>query len=65
MFPIGLLIDLLIICVVIALGWWILTQIPLPPPMNWLARVVFGLILLIVLLSMLGGYGGPHALFYR
>lgn len=50
---ITLLVYLLIILIVMALGWWILQQIPLPEPIANIARVVFVVICCIVLIVLL------------
>lgn len=56
----GLLISLLIVCLILAICWWILSMIPIPPPMVWVVRVIFAIIALIVLLSLLfGGWTFP------
>lgn len=55
----SMLIWLIVICAVIGVAWWIVTQIPLPAPMNIVVRVVFGLIVLVALLYFVGGALGP------
>jgi hypothetical protein len=50
---IHLLITLLILLLVFAVAWWALTMIPLPEPVALVARVVFAIIMLIVLLTYL------------
>jgi hypothetical protein len=58
---ITLLVYLLVILIVMALGWWILSQIPLPPPIGNVARVVFvvicAIVLIVFLLNLVGGAG--------
>ena len=61
---ISLLIWLIFLCLIIGVAWWIITQIPLPPPMNIVVRVVFGLIVLVALLYFVGGALGPPS-FHR
>ncbi len=51
----ALLINLILICVILGILWWILTLIPIPPPMTWIVRVVFALICLLLVLSLLTG----------
>lgn len=53
----SILISLLILCLVLAVLWWILSMIipHLPEPVRWVAQVIFALICLIALISMLTG----------
>ena len=55
----SLLIWLIIICAVLGIAWWVIGQIPLPPPMNIVIRVVFGLIVLVLLLYLANSVVGP------
>ena len=55
----SLLIWLIIVCLVVAVVWWILQQIPVPPPMRMIINVVFGVICLIFLLYLAGSVVGP------
>ena len=50
---IGLLIGLIILCLVVGIAWWVIQQIPTPPPMRWVVTVVFGLIVLLIVLNYL------------
>lgn len=62
---ISLPISLLILVLVLAIIWWILTMIPVPPPLVWIVRVIFAIIALICVLSLLfGAWSFPfgHAL---
>lgn len=53
-----MLITLLIIGMIFAVIWWGITQIPLPTPFAMIARVIFVLAVVIVLISLLtGGLG--------
>lgn len=52
---ISLLITLLIICLIAAIAWWALSQLPLPDPIRWVVIVIFALILIIVLLRLVPG----------
>lgn len=61
----GLLITLLIILIVMALGWWVLQQIPLPEPINRIAVVVFVVICAIVLIMFLLQLAGTGVEFPR
>jgi hypothetical protein len=51
----GLLISLIILVIIFAVFWWILSMIPIPEPLVWIVRVVFALIFLIALISLLTG----------
>lgn len=59
MLMISLLITLVIVGLILAIVWWAISQIPMPPPFNWVVRVVFALIVAILLIDLLlGGVGG-------
>jgi heme A synthase len=47
---ISLLISLLIFLIVFALIWWILSVLPLPPPIRQIANVIFVVICALVLI---------------
>lgn len=55
---IGLLINLLIVCPIFGVVWYIVTLLPLPPPFPLIIRLVFLLILLIVVVNLLLGISG-------
>lgn len=58
-----LLIWLIIIVAAFGIAWWILSQIPIPPPMRVVVNVVLGIIALIMLLWLAGSVlGGPPSL---
>ena len=57
---IGLLVSLIILCLVIGIAYWIIQQIPLPPPARWIVLVVFGLICLLIVLNYLPMGALPH-----
>lgn len=60
---VNILITILILGLVFGLVWWVLGQIPLPPPFMLAAQVVLGIIMVILLLSMLfGGINVPWRL---
>jgi heme A synthase len=59
---INLLIYLIIICLVLYVLWWVLSQIPLPQPIRTVAVVIFALVAVIMLLNMTGGLGSFHLL---
>lgn len=48
---IDLLVGLIILCLVLGIAYWIIQQIPLPPPMRWVVLVVFGLVALLMVLN--------------
>ena len=52
-----LLINLLILLLIFGVAWWIIGMIPLPEPVGTIARVIFALILLVVLVGYLTGHG--------
>lgn len=62
---ISILISLLVLVLILAIVWYILTLIPVPPPMVWIVRVIFAIIALLCVLSLLfGAWSFPfgHAL---
>jgi hypothetical protein len=56
---IQLLIWLIVLCVVVGIAYWIISQIPLPAPMNMVVRVLFGIIVLVCVLYFAGSVIGP------
>jgi heme A synthase len=50
---IGLLVGLIVLCVVVAIVWWIIQQIPIPAQFKWIVYVVFGLVILLIVLNYL------------
>lgn len=62
----SLLINLLIIAIVLGLAWWILSLIPLPPPVAQIVQVVFvviaAIVLIWLLLGLVGGVPATHPL---
>lgn len=59
---IDLLVYLAVIVIVAILIWWLLTQLPIPAPLNRIVTivvVVFGAIILIGLLLSATGHGFP------
>lgn len=58
----GLLVNLLILALIMGLCYWVITIIPLPEPFKTVVMVVFGIICVIVLISLLvGGFSFPYA----
>ncbi len=53
-----LLWQLLVFCVVGGLLYYLVLQLPLPPPFNVIARVLFILIAIVVLLNLVGWWPG-------
>lgn len=54
----SVLVTILIMCIIFAVIWWILTLIPIPGPFLQIARVVVAVIFLIWLLYLLVPYTG-------
>ncbi len=52
---ISLLVWLIILCLIFSVVWWILGQMPIPTPFRMVVNVVFGLVVLLILLSLLFG----------
>lgn len=61
----ALLINILILCIIVGVVWWVLTQIPLPEPFSWIVRVVVVVIACIALIYMLQGLAGGSVLRLR
>ena len=55
---ISLLINILILCIIGGIVYWIVTLLPLPQPFKNIAIIVVLLIFLLVALAWLTGYGG-------
>ena len=54
---VGLLINLLIIGIIMALIWWVITLIPFPPgPWRQIVLVVFAVIAVIIVIQLLLGF---------
>lgn len=51
----SLLISIMILLVILALCWWVLAMIPIPPQFKWVVQVVFAIVCLICLFSLLTG----------
>lgn len=55
----ALLVNLLVILIIVAVAWWILTFLPLPHPLNKIAQVVLvviaGLAVIYILLGLVDG----------
>lgn len=52
---VGSLISLIIICAIIGIAWYAISQIPMPPPMRVVIIVVCCIIAIVVLASFLEG----------
>jgi hypothetical protein len=55
---IGTLVQLLIVCIVIGLVWWLVDFVPVPEPLNRLIKVVAIVIGAIVIIYALLGLAG-------
>lgn len=62
---IPILIQLLILCLIFGVVWWVLTLIPLPPPFGQVAQVVVALLFALILISLLLPLAGIHAWGWR
>ena len=56
---IGLLIGFIVLVLAVGIAWWIIQQIPIPPPMRWIVTVVFGSICLLIVLNYLSAGSIP------
>jgi membrane-bound metal-dependent hydrolase YbcI (DUF457 family) len=59
-----ILLSILVLAIVGALIYWILTLIPLPDPPKTIIQVIFLVVFVIILLGYLFGYG-PHPVFWH
>ncbi len=55
-----LLWQLFVFCVVGGLLYYLVLQLPLPPPFKVIAQVLAILIAIVVLLNLVGWWPGPH-----
>lgn len=63
---ISLLATLLVLCLIFAVAWWILTLIPMAPPIANVVRVIVAVIMLLMLIYFLSPLlGGVHPLLRR
>lgn len=53
----SILITVLIYLAVLAVIWWVVSTLPLPPPFDIVARVIFAILAIVMLLSLVGGVG--------
>jgi hypothetical protein len=56
----SLLIYLIIFALIAYLVFWLLGRLPTPEPIRTIVIVVFVVVLILWLLSMVGGLPGPH-----
>ena len=61
----GLLINLLINVVIIALAFWVIGKMALPEPVGLILRVIVGIIALLWLLNLFGAMGGHPFVLYH
>jgi hypothetical protein len=55
---ISLLVWLLILALVLGVVWWVITLLPLPPPVVRIAQVIIAVIFVIVLIDLVLGIPG-------
>lgn len=51
----GILLTLLVYLAILAIIYWVITQLPLPEPFGIVAKVVFALVAIVMLISLVGG----------
>lgn len=59
------LINLLIICVILGIAWWAISAVPMPAPISVLARVIFAIIAIVLLLGAFDVVAPLHLYHYR
>lgn len=62
---IALLLNLLILCLIFGIGYWIITLLPLPPVPKQIALVVLAVLMLVILLGFVGWIPGYHIHYIR
>lgn len=62
---IGILIDVVVICLVGWLFYWLITYLAPPDPVKKIAVVVLVVVLVIALVGLLAGVSGPRTLILR
>lgn len=60
----SVILTLIVYLAILAILWWVISSLPLPEPFGIVARVVFAVVAILLLLSLLGGGigsigGGP------
>lgn len=58
------LIMFLVVCLVLAIVWWVLGLLPLPPPFRNIAIAILAIVVLIYVLASIGGTGHTGLLGY-
>jgi hypothetical protein len=48
---IEILINVLLLCAILGIVWWVLSAIPMPAPLALVARIAFGVLAIILLLG--------------
>ncbi len=51
----SVLLTLLVYLVILAIVWWVVTQLPLPPPFRLVATVIVAILAILMLVSLVGG----------
>lgn len=59
------LINLLIICAILGIAWWAISQLPLPAPFGVVMRIIFALVAIILLLGVVDVVPTLHLYHYR
>lgn len=56
---IPLLVNLLVLCLILGLIWYVVGLLPLPAPFGQIARAIIVVIAILLLVGKLGGYVPP------
>jgi hypothetical protein len=54
----SIIVSLLVICLIIAIAYWAINQLTLPPPVRMVVVVIIALVAILFLLQFVGGI--PH-----
>lgn len=51
----SVILTLIVYLAILAILWWVISSLPLPEPFGIVARVVFAVVAIVLLLSLVGG----------
>jgi ABC-type uncharacterized transport system permease subunit len=54
----SIIVSLLVICLIIAIAYWAINQLTLPPPVRMVVIVIIALVAILFLLQFVGGVPG-------
>ncbi len=51
----SLIVSLLVVCLILAIAWWAINQLTLPPPVRMVVVVIIAIVAIVFLLQFVGG----------